>query len=214
MKRRRFTGLALASAAVVTTQGMPRRAQAQSLRLTGAGAELPLPALLDLVPDLQPADLRHPDRLPVDGQRCRREVVHRAHGRLRRQRRGDDGRADRPGRGRRGAVADDCRRDRAGLQPARRHRPQAAAGGLSADLPGRGHRAGRTRASSPPIPGVDAARHQYHRRPPVGRQRHDLRVHQPPRRDQREVQEHGHAGHQPAVAGRQQPGGGARATTA
>ena len=31
MKRRRFNGLALASAAVVTTQGMPRLAQAQSL---------------------------------------------------------------------------------------------------------------------------------------------------------------------------------------
>ena len=43
MKRRRFTGLALASAAVVTTQGMPRLAQAQSLRLTGAGASFPFP---------------------------------------------------------------------------------------------------------------------------------------------------------------------------
>ena len=31
-------------------------------------------------------------------------------------------------------------------------------------------------------PGRDAARHQHHRRPPLGRQRHDLRVHQPPRR--------------------------------
>ena len=42
-------------------------------------------------------------------------------------------------------------------------------------------------------PGREASRHQDHRRHPLGRQRHDLRLHQPPERDQRGLEEAGPA---------------------
>ena len=58
-------------------------------------------------------------------------------------------------------------------------------------------------------PGVTLPDTHDHRGAALRRQRHHLRVHEPPRGDQREVQGHRQCWHQPAVARREQPGRGA-----
>ena len=87
------------------------------VRLTGSGASFPFPAVLGVVQTFSHQKSTVDYQAKGSGAGIQ-DFINR-HGRFRRQRRRHDRRGDRQGAGRRAAPADDRRRDRAGLQPAR-----------------------------------------------------------------------------------------------
>ena len=107
MDRRTFAALAAGSGLLAAAGGLlPKAALAQSLRLTGAGASFPFPLYSTWFQAYSQATSGIEIDYQSDRQRRRREVVHQPHGRFRRQRLGDDRRADRP---RSTAASSSCR---------------------------------------------------------------------------------------------------------
>ena len=110
------------------------------MQINGAGRDVPVPDLLEVVLRVQQAAPERADQLPVDRIGRRHPADHQPDGVLRRDRRPDDQRPAARGAGQDSALPDGARRRRAGLQhPGRDRRAEVHGPGARGHLPRQDH---------------------------------------------------------------------------
>ena len=150
---------------------------AQKIQISGAGATFPVPDLFEVVLRVQQAASERRDQLPVARIRRRHPSVDQPDGVLRRDATADDRRSARGGARTafctsRPCWAPSCRRTTC---PASRPNSSSRAPSWPTSSSGK-----ITKWNDPAIakvnPGVTLPNHGHRGRPPVGRQRHDVRL--------------------------------------